>query len=169
MKYDRYGNTIYQETDIFSMIYKNSLNFSKIIVEDTKNIHDFKEHSSLEFLFEQPNDQSIEEFDKNNQNIWFLPSEYDSFDIYKYCLDASSTEEQQIRCMEELVLFESLNMIPVLTMLKYIVDTLRKNNIVWGVGRGSSVSSYVLFLLGIHKIDSIKYNLDYTEFLRTGE
>jgi DNA polymerase III alpha subunit len=54
-------------------------------------------------------------------------------------------------------------------MLKYIVDTLRDNKIIWGVGRGSSVSSYVLYLLGVHRIDSLKYQLDYREFLRIGE
>ena len=54
----------------------------------------------------------------------------------------------------------------VLQFLKYMVDTLRENNIVWGVGRGSSVASYVLYLLGVHKVNSIKYDLDPTEFLR---
>jgi len=43
---------------------------------------------------------------------------------------------------------------------------LRKNNIVWGVGRGSSVASYVLFLLGVHKIDSMYYELSVDEFLK---
>ena len=43
---------------------------------------------------------------------------------------------------------------------------MRKNNIVWGVGRGSSVSSYVLFLMGVHKVDSMKYNLDIKDFLK---
>jgi DNA polymerase III alpha subunit len=43
---------------------------------------------------------------------------------------------------------------------------MRDNNIVWGVGRGSSVASYVLYLLGIHKIDSIKYNLSPDEFFK---
>ena len=48
----------------------------------------------------------------------------------------------------------------------YLVDFMRENNIVWGVGRGSSVASYVLYLIGVHKIDSIQYDLDWTEFLR---
>jgi DNA polymerase III alpha subunit len=43
---------------------------------------------------------------------------------------------------------------------------MRKENIVWGVGRGSSVASYVLYLIGVHKIDSLYYNLDVEEFLR---
>ena len=53
--------------------------------------------------------------------------------------------------------------------MKYIIDTLRENNVVWGVGRGSSVASYVLFLLGVHKIDSVKYNLPLEEFFKGGE
>jgi DNA polymerase III alpha subunit len=57
-------------------------------------------------------------------------------------------------------------MFDLLFYLKYLVDTLRENKVVWGVGRGSSVASYVLYLIGIHKIDSIKYDLDITEFLK---
>ena len=48
----------------------------------------------------------------------------------------------------------------------YLVDYMRKNKIVWGVGRGSSVASYVLYLIGVNKIDSIKYKLECQEFLR---
>ena len=50
--------------------------------------------------------------------------------------------------------------------LIYFVDTIRANNVVWGVGRGSSVSSFCLFLIGVHKINPLLYNLDYREFLR---
>jgi len=47
-----------------------------------------------------------------------------------------------------------------------MVDNLRKRNVVWGVGRGSSVSSYVLFCIGINRIDPLKFNLDVGEFLK---
>ena len=57
-------------------------------------------------------------------------------------------------------------MYPVLRFLVYFTDTLRDKNIVWGVGRGSSVASYVLYLIGVHRINSIRYNLDITEFLK---
>jgi DNA polymerase III alpha subunit len=50
--------------------------------------------------------------------------------------------------------------------MKYLVDLMREHNIVWGVGRGSSVSSFVLFLIGIHRINSIYYGLDVEEFLK---
>jgi DNA polymerase III alpha subunit len=67
---------------------------------------------------------------------------------------------------EELEAFRIRNLLPLLKALKYLVDTMRQNNIVWGVGRGSSVASYVLFLMEVHRIDSLKYNLDWREFLR---
>ena len=57
-------------------------------------------------------------------------------------------------------------MMDLLRYMIYLVDFMRKENIVWGVGRGSSVASYVLYLIGIHKVDSIQYGLDYKEFLR---
>ena len=57
-------------------------------------------------------------------------------------------------------------MFDLLRYLKYFVDTMRENNVVWGLGRGSSVASYVLYLIGVHKIDSMYYDLDVGEFLR---
>jgi DNA polymerase III alpha subunit len=82
--------------------------------------------------------------------------------LYGMC----STKEQTDRVSEELEAFIQHNMLDLLYVLKYIVDTLRANNVVWGVGRGSSVASYVLYLIGVHRIDSLKYNLDWHEFLR---
>jgi DNA polymerase III alpha subunit len=100
--------------------------------------------------------------DKNN---WFIPNEYKQLDIESF-LVTQCPEQNYTRLVEELALFEQNNMMPVLKTMKYVVDTLRKNNIVWGVGRGSSVSSYVLFLIGIHKIDSVKYDLPIDEFFK---
>ena len=86
-------------------------------------------------------------------------------DIEGFLVNACPKQNYQ-RLIEELQEFRARNMLPLLRTLKYVVDTLRKHNIVWGVGRGSSVASYVLYLLGVHKIDSIKYGLDWQEFLR---
>jgi DNA polymerase III alpha subunit len=102
------------------------------------------------------------QIDKNN---WFIPDEYKQLDIEEF-LVIQCPEQNYPRLIEELVLFKQNNMIPVLKTMKYVVDTLRANNIVWGVGRGSSVSSYVLYLIGIHKIDSVKYALPIDEFFK---
>ena len=97
---------------------------------------------------------------------WIIPQRYKEFDVEKYCLDLCNTKEEIARVVLEIDLYKKHNMIEVLQCMKYIVDTLRKNNVVWGVGRGSSVSSYCLFLLGVHKIDSLKYDLPLEEFFK---
>jgi DNA polymerase III alpha subunit len=76
------------------------------------------------------------------------------------------TQEEKDRCEEELAEFKARDMNNLLRYMIYLVDFMRENDIVWGVGRGSSVASYVLYLIGVHRIDSIKYNLDWREFLR---
>jgi DNA polymerase III alpha subunit len=75
-------------------------------------------------------------------------------------------EAELQRCGAELLLYQEREMFDLLRYLKYLVDTMKENNIVWGVGRGSSVASHVLYKLGVHRINSLYYNLDITEFLR---
>lgn len=99
-------------------------------------------------------------------DFWFVPSEYKNLDIEKYCLDRCQTQKEVDRVTQELMLYQEHNMTSVLQCMKYIVDELRKNNIVWGVGRGSSVASYCLFLIGVHKINSVQYQIPLEEFFR---
>ena len=99
---------------------------------------------------------------------WFMPREYQDTDIEQYLVN-QCPEENYDRLIIELEEYRRRNLLSLLKQMKYIVDTLRQNNIVWGVGRGSSVASYVLFLLGVHKIDSVKYKLPLEEFFKGGE
>ena len=96
---------------------------------------------------------------------WFIPKEYQCMDIEEF-LVSHCPKQNYDRLIQELDLYKSHNLLPVLRAMKYIVDTLRNNNIVWGVGRGSSVASYVLFMIGVHKIDSVKYKLPINEFFK---
>jgi len=100
------------------------------------------------------------------QNNWHMPDEYKNLDIAKYVLDQCQHEEEIQRAGQELLLYQERDMFILLKYLKYLVDTMRNNNIVWGVGRGSSVSSFVLFLIGVHKINSLYYGLEIDEFLK---
>lgn len=99
---------------------------------------------------------------------WFMPLAYKNLDIEEYLVNICP-EENYERVILELQEYRNRNLLPLLRQMKYIVDTLRDNNIVWGVGRGSSVASYVLFLLGVHKIDSVKYKLPLEEFFKGDE
>jgi DNA polymerase III alpha subunit len=100
------------------------------------------------------------------QKNWRMPVEYKDMDIAEYVLSLCKAEHELQRVGQELLLYQERDLFDLLRYLKYLVDTLRKNNVVWGVGRGSSVASYVLFLIGVHKIDSLYYNLDIEEFLK---
>ncbi len=95
-----------------------------------------------------------------------MPEEYKSLDIALYVLNKCNTEAELQRAGEELFLFQEKGLFPLLQYLKYLVDVMRENNIVWGVGRGSSVASYVLFLIGVHRINSLYYDLSIDEFLK---
>lgn len=109
---------------------------------------------------------SVDEFDRFNQQQWFMPQEYQDLDIAAYVLSLCKSQEQLQRVGQELLLFQERELFDLLKYLKYLVDTMQQSNIVWGVGRGSSVASYVLFLLGVHRVDSMFYDLDPKEFLR---
>lgn len=74
--------------------------------------------------------------------------------------------ERHKRVQFELNVFTQLDLVPLLKTLVYIIDSFIEKNVVWGVGRGSSVSSYILYLIGVHDIDSVTYELDFNEFLR---
>jgi len=87
-------------------------------------------------------------------------------DIAKWILDQLEIYAELQRAGEELIMFQERDMFTLLKYLKYLVDTMRKHNVVWGVGRGSSVASFVLFLIGIHKINSLYYDLSIDEFLK---
>lgn len=100
-----------------------------------------------------------------DSNNWFIPRAYQEMNIETFLLE-NSPESNHPRIMQELALYKKHNMILMLKTMKYIVDTLRTNNVIWGVGRGSSVASYVLHIIGVHKIDSVKYNLPIEEFFK---
>lgn len=97
---------------------------------------------------------------------WQIPKLYKEMDIVKYVKSLARDQQDISRIQWELAEFEQRSLIPVLKTIKYLIDVMKENNIVWGVGRGSSVSSLVLFLMGVHKIDPIKWNLDPTEFFK---
>jgi len=111
-------------------------------------------------------DLSTEEFDKLSQDNWYMPVEYKNMDIAQWLLDQCKEDYELQRVGEELILYQEHDLFPLLCYCKYLVDTMRKNNVVWGVGRGSSVSSYVLYLIGVHRINSLHYDLSIDEFLK---
>lgn len=159
------GNVDYNISEILYFI-KNNIDIENIFTSNKTYVDEFnkslkemgwKKHFSF--------DKKIINH-KERQNIWFYPKEYESLNIEEYLINLCNTEEELIRIKYEISKFKERDLLKMLKFIKYLVDVMRNNNIIWGVGRGSSVCSYSLYLLGIHKINSIKYDLDFDEFLK---
>ena len=112
----------------------------------------------------EPDSQAV--FDHVQQSNWHMPDQYKTLDIAEHVLKLCATEAELQRCGAELLLYQERGLFDLLRYLKYLVDIMRDNHVIWGVGRGSSVASYVLYLLGVHRINSLYYELDPAEFLR---
>lgn len=173
MKTDQYGQIVLDRDDVFDLIMqgRDLAEMRRIVVDHTvdiesmvqqlENVPDFIAHT-----FVDGSDMSVSDYDELKQREWHMPEQYKQLDIAQHILDLCQTDAELQRVGEELLLFQERNMFDLLRYLKYLVDTMRENHVIWGVGRGSSVASYVLFLLGVHRINSMYYDLDPREFLR---
>lgn len=170
MKQNKFGELIFDQSDVCDlimqgrpldclqgMIVDQSVDLSKWpdIIDPVPDLRQQRFHSC-----------TVPEFHAQQQSNWHMPDSYKNMDIAQYILDLCTNEAELQRCGAELLLFQEKNLFDLLKYLKYLVDIMQSNQIIWGVGRGSSVSSYVLFKLGVHRIDSLYYNLDIGEFLR---
>jgi hypothetical protein len=108
----------------------------------------------------------VASYDLAQQSHWHMPEQYQHMDIAQHVLSLCKTDAELQRCGQELLLYQERELFNLLRYLTYLVDVMKENHIIWGVGRGSSVASYVLYLLGVHRINSMFYDLDIHEFLR---
>ena len=168
MRTDIYGQQIYNEMEL-CLLYLQDPNrtIKRALVEnDIKFDEVLQLENSPELIQYSKLDMTVEQFDNQMQSNWLMPEQYKTMDIAQYVLNQCQGEAELQRAGKELLLFQERDMFVLLRYLKYLVDTMRENNILWGVGRGSSVASFVLFLLGIHRINSLYYDLSIDEFLK---
>ncbi len=166
---DTYSRQIINEDQAVEMLYANpALNINNLCLDDVTKFNNASNKLHFNMILKQLGelDIDIDEFHNNNTNDWNMPDKYKNLDIAKYLIDLCKTDAELQRVGKELLMYQERGMFKLLCFLVYLVDTMRDNNVVWGVGRGSSVASYVLYLIGIHKIDSLYYDLDIDEFLR---
>ena len=169
IKINDYGDCTFTEQDAIDLLYNNpEFDISKLFFNDIgKYTSSLKELGlDLPTINTLPSRDSLSEFDNKNINDWHMPEKYYQINVLQWLLDKCQNDEEKMRVQTEYSLFEKKKFVRVLQFLIYFVDTLRANNVVWGVGRGSSVASFCLFLIGVHKINPLLYNLDITEFLR---
>tara|TARA_R110000772_G_scaffold37159_5_gene88501 strand:+ start:3566 stop:4093 length:528 start_codon:yes stop_codon:yes gene_type:complete len=166
---------VVDENDLVAMMLKD-ISPSIVTSNDIDAIRGYNEMCSMygyntTIDAEQP-DPTGDKYNATLAANWFMPDTYKNISVELFLLDKleqrgytpDSAHSQRTR--EEYSEYEARGLVPLLKYMIYLVDTMRENNVVWGVGRGSSVASYVLYLIGVHRIDSIKHNLDIKEFFR---
>lgn len=168
---DQYSRVLVSRHDLYEMLY-NGVSIDNI--RDVEWHEDFEKYNNaialnhLSTPLKEPLKKlnlDVSEFHESKQREWLIPEEYMQMDIYQYILDRTPDVGLE-RVETELKLYDKYGLMDILRVCVYIVDTFKKNKLIWGVGRGSSVASYVLYVIGIHRVDSIKYNLDIHEFLK---
>ena len=170
---NKFGEQIYSENDLVDLImqgrdvteFRHMLIDPKLDLETAalilNRVPDFVRYDAL-----ARENLTQEQWDHRCQSHWYMPQEYQDLDIAEHVLALCTSEAELQRVGQELLLYQERDLFNLLRYLKYLVDVMRANHLIWGVGRGSSVASHVLYLLGVHRVNSMHYDLDPTEFLR---
>ena len=173
MQTNTYGEIILDETDLCNLVLQGRKlsDLEQVTVDPAVDleslIHVLEDPGALvTWTFPTDSTQSVPDYDALKQRKWHMPEKYKTMDIAEYVLSLCSTDAQLQRAGHELMLYQERGLFDLLRYLTYLVDVMRDHQVIWGVGRGSSVASYVLYLLGVHRIDSMFYDLDVAEFLR---
>jgi len=170
---NKFGEIVYNESDLCNLILcgQDLTDLPGLTVDSTVDV------TQLTQLLEDPGQLlswklpvidalAVADYDYTNQQNWLMPDKYKQLDIAEYVLGLCTNDQELQRVADELLKYQERDLFNLLRYLKYLVDVMHGHNLIWGVGRGSSVASYVLYKIGIHKIDSLFYDLDVGEFLR---
>lgn len=173
MTNNKFGEIVLDETDLCNLVMqgRSIADLKRVTVDPAvdleKLIHVLEDPASLvTWTFPTDSAASVPDWDLVRQQHWHMPEQYRDMDIAAHVLSLCQSEAELQRCGQELMLYQERGLFDLLRYLTYLVDVMREHQVIWGVGRGSSVASYVLYLLGVHRINSMFYDLDVGEFLR---
>ena len=170
---DQYGQIILCEQDLVNLVMQGHevWNMRHVTVDHDVDLE--RAIMTLEtpsdmvhWTFPENSDIAVPDWDHLQQQQWHMPNSYKSMDIAALVLDLCGSDAELQRCGQELMMYQERGLMDLLRYLKYLVDVMQENCVIWGVGRGSSVASFVLYKLGVHRINSLYYELDPAEFLR---
>ena len=103
---------------------------------------------------------------------WNIPDEFKTLDWVEYVLIRFSETgltgpQYETRLNDEIALVVARQMEPFFRAIIYVVETMREANLLLGVGRGSACASFLLFLIGVHRVDPVQYEIPMEEFFKS--
>jgi DNA polymerase III alpha subunit len=166
-----YGQAILSSDNLRELLLQGkNISHLNVVFDDDLNL--FQEYQSsllpevITFLEKPEEKLTFDEFHAACADDWIFPVVYQQIDVLTWLLDKCKTQEEIDRVNKEYKLYEERDLVMLLRLFIFLIDYMRKNKFVWGVGRGSSVSSYILYLIGVHRVDSLKYELDIKDYLK---
>jgi len=171
VKVNTYGQAILSSDNLRELLLQGK-NISHLNVIFDEEIELFQQYQStllpevITFLDAPEELLTFDDFHQKCADEWIFPVVYQQIDVRTWLLDKCKTQLEIDRVNKEYVLYEERDLVMLLRLFIFLVDYMRKNKFVWGVGRGSSVSSYILYLIGVHRVDSLKYELDIKDYLK---
>lgn len=166
-----YGQAILSSNELRELLLQGK-SISHLNVEPDEEILLFQKYQAellqetIVFLDAPEEVLTFDEFHQKCADEWIFPEIYQQIDVKKWLLDKCKNSQEIERVEEEYALYEERDLIMLLRLFIFLVDYMRKNKFIWGVGRGSSVSSYILYLIGVHRVDSLKYQFDIKDYLK---
>lgn len=171
MKTNVYGQSILSSDNLVDLLMQGK-NISHLSVLKTSDIILYEKYQTelldkvTVFIDEQPETLTFDDFHFKTADEWVFPLEYQRINVLSFLLAKCKTKEEIDRVHEEYILFEERDLIMLLRLFIFLVDFMREHKFLWGVGRGSSVSSFCLYLIGIHRVNSLHYQFDIRDYLK---
>ena len=171
MKINMYGQAILSSDKLRELLLqgKNIGHLNAVQDEDIQLYEKYQDillRQKTIFLDAPAEDLTFDDFHLQKADEWIFPLEYQQIDVLAHLLDKCKTQQEIDRVNEEYLLYLERDLVMLLRLFIFLVDYMRKNKYIWGVGRGSSVSSYILYLIGIHRVNSLKYGFDIKDYLK---
>jgi DNA polymerase III alpha subunit len=159
--FDSNGLAFLTNQGIVELAYQNKLDGALFEWQDADSKSHFE--NICEYLDTWPFRNNTD----TNRRQWFTPQEYQDIDLDQYVLSRCKNQQQMSRARHELNIINQLQVQHIFKHLIYLVNLWRSRNLVWGIGRGSSVSCFVLYVIGLNKINPLDYDLDHREFFKS--
>lgn len=176
------GSEVYKK--LHRQFGRKDKDFARQCIDNSKYFADLCEESSwIDPKFSNPSGKELpifpvkDQYDYNDFLIWLEENpenkSKDEDESYlrfrcetkmKIDKNDSNYETYKERMERELDVFSYCGVSSYILIVADFIEWASNNNITIGPGRGSAAGSYVSYLLGIHKVDPIKYGLVFERF-----